>query len=284
MSNLPFQTQYEEKADYKPPFLRFEDGHEKDNEASLKAGRAVFKPVVRVFIRARGDDKCEVPYIVEQESIDPKTGKPNKIYPWIAMLKEKVHHGFKVREELEYCERALDHWRQTQQVLVEGTPLNEWQLITKAQAENLKACDILSVEQCAEMGEECMTNYGLGARDLKKKARSWLSANTDPGKAAEQISELSAKSDQQAQRLEELAQSNSAYEDKIRQLEAKMAEDALSPKEETPVPAMPTEFPELDYRSMDRVHLAKLAQEAGHSNAGPHWAEDILIDKIKNPK
>ena len=65
---------------------------------------------------------------------------------------------------------------QSTQVQV-GTPLTEWPPIGKAMALTLKAMEIHTVEQLAEVRDDALT--WLGARELRDKAKGWLTAATD---------------------------------------------------------------------------------------------------------
>lgn len=273
--SLPFQVEQEEKHKFKPPHLRFEEGTVKDNAASLAAGRAVFKPVIRVFIRAPGDEKCEVPFIVEQDGFD-EAGNPCKVFPWEIHLREKLHHGFKTREEYDYCMRSLNHWKATQQTLIEGTPVIEWQLLTKAEAENLRSLGILSVEQCADMNEVAMASYGMGGRAIKDKAKNWLSANTNPGKAAERISSLESNLQAAVEKADQASQTISAYEAKLAQLEAMInAQSTTSVVSEEVISLEP------NYENMETDTLITLARKNGHKLANPNWKRETLIAKAK---
>ena len=271
MSNLPFQVSQEEPTKFKPAHYRFEEGSVKDNAASLKAGRAVYKPVIRVFVRAPGDEKCEVPFIVEQDGFD-ENGQPCKVYPWELHLREKLHHGFKTREEYDYSMRSLEHWRKTEQTLVEGTPITEWQLLSKHEADNLKSLGILSIEQVSEMTEVAMDSYGMGARSLKEKAAAWLSSNDKPGVAAEKIVSLEAALNSAEEKASEASLQLQGYAQKLAALEALVAEKSGEKSEKPSY--------DVDYENMEIEGLVNLVKAKGLTMAHKGWSREKLIEKL----
>lgn len=269
--SLPFQVEQEERKGFKPPHLRFEDVSFKDNAASLKAGRAIFNPGLVVFLRSPGDEKCETPYVVEQIQKNAE-GKEETIYPWLIHLKEKLHHEFISKAHYDFCINSIKHWKENQETMVQGTPITEWPLLKKSEADNLKSIGILSIEQCAEMTEEAMSSYGMGARTLKEKADSWINANSNPGQAAEKISALQSSVDaatEQAQKAENLV---GGYEQKIAQLEAMIAAN------NTPAPpAAKMDFTTLEHQDLvDRVK-----QLPGQHGANLGWSKEVLIGKLE---
>jgi hypothetical protein len=269
--NLPFQVEQEETKNFKPPHLRFEDSSIKDNTASLQAGRAVYNPALKVFIRSPGDDKCEVPYVVEKLQKDPLTGKDELIHPWEIHLKEKLHHGFIQREYFDFCMKSVAHWKENQETMVKGTPISEWPLLSKSEADNLKSIGILSIENCAEMTEEAMAAYGMGARMLKDKAGNWLGANSNPGQSAEKINSLEANLQAAVDRADEAATLMGGYEQKIAQLEAMMAESSKTP---------PPEPEKMDFTTLSHEELVTRVKGIGLTMAHKGWSKEKLIEKL----
>ena len=271
--NLPFQVEQEVKETFKPPHLRFEDSSIKDNSASLEAGRAVFHPCIKVYIRAPGDDKCEVPYIVEQKVKDPITGEEKLVKPWEQHLKEKLHHKFIERQYYDFCIRSIAHWKENQETMVDGTPIGEWALLSKAECDNLKALGILSIEQCSQMTEEALSAYGLGARTLKEKAGNFLTANSNPGRAAEKINALEANLNSAVQKAEEAMNLMGGYEAKIKQLE-QMVIDQSKPQIVTKT--------EVVYEDMEVDALVDAVKAKGFPMAHKGWSKDALIAKLRD--
>lgn len=272
MSNLPFAVDQEREESFKPPHLRFEDDKIKDNTASMEAGRSISSPCIKVYVRSPGDDKCEVPYVVEKQGIkdDPITGKKEVVYPWEQMLKEKLHHKFISRMYFEFCMKSATHWKENQETLVEGTPIDEWAMLNKAEASNLKGLGILSIEQCSEMTETAMMAYGMGGRGLKDKAIAFLGANNDSGKAAEKITSLESSVKALAEKSEASENLASQYAQKIAMLE-KMVSDGTA---KTPVDAP-------DYGNWDKAQLVEeVKRKTGIRSVHEGWSTEKLLEKL----
>ena len=59
---------------------------------------------------------------------------------------------------------------------LEGTPLREWPVsaMTAARAEELAFFNIKTVEQLSALNDAQLQNLGMGARELRERARLWL--------------------------------------------------------------------------------------------------------------
>lgn len=123
----------------------------------------------------------------------------------------------KVNEE--YKQRYPKQWAayKAQELQVqEGFPINEWPVLTKAEAANLKANGIHTVEQLANIPDTAL-GVMLGARTYREKARATLSKAAD-GKAvlAMQAENETLKADIEAlkQQVKELANPKTTEKDK----------------------------------------------------------------------
>jgi len=104
-------------------------------------------------------------------------------------------------------ERFPVQWKQfqnSQKQAPEGTDITEWPPISKAQAMDLKALNIYTVEQLAALPDNALSF--LGARQLRDKADAWLksaSGNSEITKLMARLEQLEA--DNQALRMQLLA-------------------------------------------------------------------------------
>ena len=197
-----------------PPFLKFEKDTVKDADETRRQGRVVYKPAVMVHVSAHGDTKTSVPYVVEKPGPDGE-----KVTPWLDQLKERLHHRLISQQYYNYCLQAYEQFQKTGHVEVNGIPVEKWAQLEAHEIKNLKAIQIHSVEQVAEMNETSMQNYGIGARPLKEKAKAYLKAS-NAGVASEVITNLQAQINTRDEHLKGL-------EAKIAELQARaQAEDA----------------------------------------------------------
>jgi hypothetical protein len=162
-----------------------------DPEESEKAGHPVYKDVEYVQIIAPGNDKEVVNKAVTKAEIER----------WPDQYKR-----FKSNEKMTF----------------EGTPINEWPQVTKAQAKTLEAMHIYTVEQLAEVADRNIGNLGIGVSDLKNKAKAYL--EWQAGESSVQ------KYAQQKRRLEE---KNAELNERVAKLEEQIA--ALLDSKETEV-------------------------------------------------
>lgn len=62
---------------------------------------------------------------------------------------------------------------------VDGTPIEAWPYLNRAQVAELKAIGFLTVESVAETPDSGLERLGPGARDLQNRARQWLKPQSD---------------------------------------------------------------------------------------------------------
>lgn len=76
-----------------------------------------------------------------------------------------------------------------------GTPLDEWTPIPRTRVAELKAMNIFTVEEYADVQDNMLQKLGMNARAEREKARVFLAASkagADEGKMAAEIAELRA--------------------------------------------------------------------------------------------
>jgi hypothetical protein len=90
------------------------------------------------------------------------------------------------------------------QGLADGTPLEMWAYLTPAQVANLKVSGVFSVEHLAAVSDGNLPNIGMGAMDLRDRARQFLQASSETEQElretiadqAARITDLEARIDQ----------------------------------------------------------------------------------------
>lgn len=116
-----------------------------DKHASEQEGRPIYKQVEMVRILFPGDNT------------KTKIGKATDGNP-------------PYRERFQ---RQYEAFLKQQEVVQDGTPIEHWPPITKAQALELKAMNIHTVEMLANVAD--VNLKWMGARQLRENAKSWLS-------------------------------------------------------------------------------------------------------------
>ena len=158
----------------RPAQIEFSRRAEEDIAASRKEGRYVTRDVdyVTVFIPYSRDTNV---FTVEQ---------------WLANLQQYTREGRIPQDWLPNYTRLYDAWKNGQELPPNGTPVKGWGVISPAQQENLIHYRITTVEDVAGMGEDIMRKIGMGAMEIKNKAKTWLAQLNERGPMTMQISEL----------------------------------------------------------------------------------------------
>lgn len=148
-----------------------------DKEKSLTEGRPIFKEVCYVDICVAGSRTGRI--------CRPATLRDKSRFP-------RHYEAFINRQEMP----------------IEGTPLVEWPLLTRSQAEEFAFLNVKTVEQLATMPDSNAGKF-MGGNALKQKAKDWLE------KAADSADEL---------RFKELADKTQAENDELKETMALMTE------------------------------------------------------------
>lgn len=225
-----------------PPMLRFERSTLENRHETVKTGTFSYKDATFVHVRSYGDTKTEVPYVVKTTIMvpsyedvivrkkvpvlvrtqDPETGVTSEkteyeerdtlekqetfteetIYPWFVQLDERLRNGRITQSYRDYCRSYYEKWEETGEVPIDGIPVKEWSMIGEAERHRLLDAGFNTVERVAEMNEDSMELIGLGARELKKKATTFLTAHLDVNRSAAKVLALENRIEQQAQGYE----------------------------------------------------------------------------------
>ena len=124
---------------------------------SEQRGYTVFKDVVYVHIMFPGNRSTEVR---RPARLKAEGGHPADIQRW---------------------PRQWEAFQSQSVVTSVGMPVTEWAPLSKSQALMLKAMNIHTVEQLAEVPDHALT--WLGARDMQVKAQTWLKSAANSAEA-----------------------------------------------------------------------------------------------------
>jgi hypothetical protein len=117
---------------------------------------------------------------------------------------ERVNDEHKARWPKEY-----EAFKAGIEAPLEGTPLAEWPPISRSQVAEFAHFNIRSVEQLAALGDHHLQNLGMGARELRAQAKTFLEvAEKGTAPIARMLAESQRKDDEIAilkRQLEEAA-------------------------------------------------------------------------------
>lgn len=110
----------------------------------------------------------------------------------------------------EHRQRWPDHYaafKRREEHAASGTPLEHWPQVTTGRVAELKSLNILSVEELAGVPDTTLPRIGMGGRDLRDKARAFLSAAKDGaglGRIAAENADLKAQMEAMQKQLASL--------------------------------------------------------------------------------
>ena len=119
-----------------------------------------------------------------------------KVDQWLAQNKLDVQAGRLEETHAAKYEESYRRWKAGQEMPVEGTPVKTWPVISPAQVETLIRAGIRTVEDLAGLNDEGLRKVGMGAVEMKKKAKAWMAASQDKGKLTQDMAALQRTNDQ----------------------------------------------------------------------------------------
>lgn len=82
--------------------------------------------------------------------------------------------------------KQYEAFKKMQELAPEGTLIDNWPLLQRSQVYELKAANVFTVEQLAELSDEKLGIIGIGARSLRKHAQAFIEA-TEKGRLPAQM-------------------------------------------------------------------------------------------------
>ena len=128
-------------------FVEFYQHAVQDKEKSLAEGRPIFVELPYVKIMVPGD----------KDSI----------------VERPIRTGLNPRDDNNRFNVEYNAFLNNMDQPVEGTPVDEWNHISKSQAMELQALNIKTVEMLADVNDVQVSKF-MGLADLKKRAISWI--------------------------------------------------------------------------------------------------------------
>ena len=109
------------------------------------------------------------------------------------VVERRVNDDIRARYPKQY-----DAWKKTEELAPDGTLIDNWPLLSRAQVFELKAANIFTLEQLGDVSDNALGNIGIGARQLRAHARAYLEAAQTGKVSSTIISENQALKDQVA--------------------------------------------------------------------------------------
>lgn len=158
----------------RPAYVRFERRPMEDKQASIAAGRYVAKDVDFALVTPPYSKDC-VEYKVEQ---------------WLINMDRNVRDGRIPERWADQWKASYQSWKNGQEMPLHGTPIKGWGVLSPAQQQTLIAMNCLTVEDLAGINDEGLRRIGMGAVELRDKAKNWLASMKDHGAVTVQLAAM----------------------------------------------------------------------------------------------
>lgn len=208
-----------------PPHIVFYFEEVEDRNASIEAGREIYKDVAFVQVLPAGGKDIFI----------------DRAKSWLGKQKQNAKNKRIPQEHYEYYVKAFEAFEQGQREVTHGTPLKAWPQITPAQVRNLNTIRIYTVEDLAQANDDALSLIGMGARVLQQKAINWLETANGTGKISAKITEFENKLESAINAIDErdnyIAKLEMALEEARKQklLNGRDEDQASEQADETPV-------------------------------------------------
>lgn len=164
----------------KPAYIQFHTQAKHLIAESKAQGRYVARDVDMVTVRQIGATDSVV-FKVEQ---------------WLAQNQVDVQGGRLDPGHAAKYEESYRRWKAGQEMPVDGTPIRTWPVISPSQVEVLLRAGIRTVEDLSDLNDEGLRKIGMGAVEMKQKAKAWMAASQDKGKLTQDMATLQKTNEQ----------------------------------------------------------------------------------------
>ncbi len=172
----------------KPPYVQFEVRAVEDRAKSDETGHWIGKDVMFAIITPAGSKDR-----IEKVADD-----------WFRDLEVQVRQERFPQNWFDQYKQAFEAFKRNEELPEDGIPIKEWPVCSPSQRTLLLSLNVRTVEQLAELNEAGMQMLGMGARDLKSKAKAFLETAGDHTKVAKKLSNLEQAVEAKDKQIEEL--------------------------------------------------------------------------------
>lgn len=189
-----------EVAESRPPYVMYETRAVEDRAATIEAGYYKTKDVDFAIITPQGSkDRVE-----------------RNVSDWFEQLTQQVQEQRFKQEWLSAFRGSYSAWKEGREIPANGTSVMNWPVLSPSQVKQLLDAKIRTVEDLSVANEESLSRLGMGGRNLKEKAVSWLASASGNGKVTEEIAALKVS-------LEAAQARNQTLETQLKELTAQVA-------------------------------------------------------------
>lgn len=153
-----------------------------------------------------------------------------KVSTWLDQLKLHLIQGRVTQERHDYYVRQYQAWKAGQEPPLEGVPIKGWGVISPAQQQVLLSIRVQTVEQLAALDDAGIRLVGMGAVDMKQKAKAWMAQIGEKGPLTIKMAALEAENRVKAMEIDTL-------KEQVKQLLKDVERQAYTVQPDAPCPA-----------------------------------------------
>ena len=248
-----------ERDEDRPAYVRFERRAVKDSAATLAAGHYI----------ARNEDYALVTPPYSKDVVE------KKVSAWFDSVEQNVRNGRVPEKHFDLWKESYKRWQSGQEAPVDGTSVKDWSSISPAQCQNLLNAGCRTIEDLAKANDEAMRRLGMGANDLRNKAKAWLQAAKDHGPLTEEISQLKNQNKQLEGTIESLQEQIKRFEIRMDAQDGEQVLPRNSIEHIQDVPHETIEQPEVNYDLAGKYY-----QKFGKAPDG-RWTDATILKKLQ---
>lgn len=181
-------------AEARPPYFEFEGRMVEQFNPAPPLGDGMLNPIMKDFV-----------VITPQGS---KDRIEKLVDDWFSSLDMRVKMDMYPKAWLESHRAAYKHWKETNELPLEGTPIKGWPLATLAEQKKLIDLNLRTVEDLAVANAESIGRLGMGGLSLKSRAENFLAAKQDTGPLVSRVESMTSTLAEMEKRLTTLAEEN----------------------------------------------------------------------------
>lgn len=234
----------------RPPMVKFERRAVEDKAESRKQGKIVYKDEdFALVIPPYSRDRFEA-----------------KVDRWFENVKTNIRNGKMLPEWFDKWQDGYEKFKKGEEMPLDGTSVKNWPAISQSECKRLIAANILTIEDLAQVNDEGIRRLGMGALELKNKAKAFVQLAKDTGPVVIEMAALRKEAEQKDAVIASLAEKVEALTSRLESLtKLNIIEPARDPIPVTAidVASMMSELEEEELSIEDR-YIAKFGKKPHH--------------------
>lgn len=202
--------------DIRPPMVKFERRAVEDKAASREQGKIVYKDEDFALVIPPGSRDCF----------------EAKVHTWFENVKTNVRNGKMLPQWLDHWQDGYEKFKKGEEMPLNGTSVKNWPAISKSECMRLISANILTIEDLAQITDEGIRRLGMGAIELKNKAKDYVQTAKNTGPIIMEMAALRKETEQKDATIASLVEKVEALTSRLESL------TKLNVIEPTPVTAI----------------------------------------------